>query len=114
MNARSPMMCVTVLASQPSESIPTEITFLNLFAGLSYLSNRIDFLAQELRALFLRELLDWCLRFLPSDFRLSGRALSISDGLFLALRPRPEPWNQCAEFAPDRKVLDPDFLVVNA
>ena len=27
MNARSPMMCVTVLASQPSESMPTEITF---------------------------------------------------------------------------------------
>ena len=27
LNARSPMMCVTVLASQPSESMPTEMTF---------------------------------------------------------------------------------------
>ena len=26
-NARKPMMCVTVLASHPSESMPTETTF---------------------------------------------------------------------------------------
>jgi len=33
-NARSPMMWVTVLASQPSESIPTEMRFWTLAQGL--------------------------------------------------------------------------------
>src|SRR2546422_1057772 len=33
--ARSPIMCVTVLASQPSESIPTDITLCTYWPGIS-------------------------------------------------------------------------------
>jgi hypothetical protein len=41
-NARKPMMCVTVLASQPSLSIPTEMTFLDFLSWLPNLAHRID------------------------------------------------------------------------
>ncbi len=54
--ARSPMMWVTVLASQPSESMPTEITFWICSPGLPDLAYGIDLTPELLRLLLLGQL----------------------------------------------------------